>query len=163
VKIFGKSQPGPANVYEELRTQLLTGSRAALGIAPSLNETQPWGVVMDWNMMSGSATVVALADGNASVYLSSGGGSIGGGQSHESIRNASRDAMAAAAEVRARMHRTETFPQPGPQQVSLYVLTDAGIFSESAFVEEIIAGQHPLSRLGNAMQEIITQYRLIEQ
>jgi hypothetical protein len=162
VKIFGKSQSEPANAYESLRIQVLTGSRAALGIAPPPNESQPWGVVMDWRMTTGSVTVVALADGNASVYLSRGGGSIGG-QSHESIRNAARNAIAAAAEVRAKMLRVETFPQPDPEQVSLYVLTDAGIFGESASVEEIIAGRHSLSKLGNAMQEIITQYRLIEQ
>jgi hypothetical protein len=118
---------------------------------------------MDWNLGHGIATVVAMADGNASVYLSSGGGSIGGGKTHESVRLAAQKALLIASEILPKMRRVTQYPLPGPEQVSFYVLTDAGVFSESASTPELTIGQHPLSDLGNAMQEIIMQYQTIQK
>ena len=99
MKFYRKPKPEPADVDQKLRLQSLQASRAELGIPAMQTEAQPWGVLMDGGIASGSATVVALSDPNASIYLSSAGGS----------------------------HR------------------------------------HRLSRLGHAMQEIITQYEKIQQ
>src|SRR5262245_33411054 len=43
-----------------------------------------WGSVTDISLKGGTATIVFLSDGTASLYLSSGGGILGGG-SHESV------------------------------------------------------------------------------
>jgi hypothetical protein len=116
---------------------------------------------MDWGVTKGLATIVALSDGNASVYLSSGGGYIGG-QPYESIRKASQKTVQMAAEFRDQMHATATYPLPQRGEVIFYILTDAGVFSAKVSEEELRAHRHPLSRLGDAAQEIITQYRLIQ-
>ncbi|HEX6495514.1 MAG TPA: hypothetical protein VF018_08530, partial [Acidobacteriaceae bacterium] len=50
-------------------------------------------VLMDWNVSNGTATVLAAADGTASVYLSSGGGFLGGGQKYPTIRDAALRAI----------------------------------------------------------------------
>ncbi len=114
-------------------------------------------------LASGSATVVALSGGNASIYLSSGGGSIGGGSSSEAIRKAAQNAVATAAEVQSLLNPVTSFPVPAADQVVFYAITDAGVFSGSALVEDLSTHGHRLSRLGDAMQEILTRYEKIQQ
>lgn len=117
---------------------------------------------MDWGVANGTATVMGLADGSASIYLSSGGGSIGG-QSVELIRKAAQYAVTVAAELQPTMHTVKEFPLPTKDQVVFYVLTDAGVFGEGALSDEFKNQQHRLTKLGSAMQQIITQYRLIQK
>lgn len=54
-------------------------------------------VLMDFHVDHGTATVVASADGSASLYLSSGGGFLGGSQRFPAIRDAALHAVALAA------------------------------------------------------------------
>jgi hypothetical protein len=117
---------------------------------------------MDWAIPNGSATVVAISDGNASVYLSHGGGFIGG-FAHESVRKAAQLTVAAANEIQPQMHATTTYPLPQPGEVTFYALTDSGVFTASALEADLKNGRSPLSNLSNAAQEVITQYRLMQQ
>jgi hypothetical protein len=102
-----------------------------------------------------------LSDGNASVYLSSGGGFIGG-SSHESIHKAAQKMVAIAADCQPKALATTTYPLPRRAEVIFYFLTDAGVFTANAPEEELSSHRHPLSKLGDAAQNIITQYRLIQ-
>jgi hypothetical protein len=113
---------------------------------------------MDWGVEHGSATVVALSDGSASIYLSSGGGFIGG-QGQEPIRKAAQKAVSIAADFQAEMRATKTYPLPHSGEVIFYLLTDAGSFTASGPQDEMSGHQHRLSRLADAMQQIITEYR----
>ncbi len=135
MKFFGESKPKMSDVYAGLRLQTLQGSRETFGIAAVFVPTQPWGVVMDWGLDNGFATVVALSDGNTSVYLSGGGGSLGGGQSHERIRRSVQDA----------------------------VNIDEKVPASHGTVRDVSGHLHALSALGDAMQQIITQCRRIQQ
>jgi hypothetical protein len=94
--------------------------------------------------------------------LSSGGGYLGGGQSHESIRKAAQKAVAAGADFQPRMHATTTYPLPGLGEVVFYLLTDTGIFTASGSNVEMGNHQHMLSKLWDAMQEIVAEYRRIQ-
>lgn len=149
------------NIYLSLRERALKTKREDIGVAAPSKPTEPWAAVMDWGVSTGTATVVAISDGTASIYLSSGGGSIGGGQSDESIHKAAQKMVSVAAEFQPQMMRAtdvDTLPQRG--QVVFYVLTDAGVFTASASEVELSSHRHPLSKLGDAAQEIITQSRL---
>jgi hypothetical protein len=165
--LHGRSQKQAApkaaskDAYQGLRNSALQSSRAKLGLPPTSTPAQPWGVIMDWGLIEGTATVVAFSDGNASVYLSSGGGFIGGA-SHEAIRKAAQKMVAVAAEVQPQTHATTTFPLPQDAQVIFYLLTDEGVFTTNAPQQELSSHRHPLSKLGDAGQDIITQYRLIQ-
>jgi hypothetical protein len=163
VSLFGKSKPDKEDVYQGLRLQILQGSRKKFSLAPATNRNEPWGVVMDWGMARGTATVTALSDGSASIYLSSGGGSIGGGQSHESIRKAAQNAVTIAAKLQPTMRATTKYPLPSQDQLIFYVLTDTGAFTESAPVKDVSSHRHALSSLGDAMQVIVTEYRQIQK
>jgi len=149
-------------IYSGLRDLILHGSREKLGISPRSKSTEPWGVVMDWGIPTGTATVVALADGTASVYLSSGGGLIGGGQSHESIRNAAKQVVEIANEVQPSMHATSDYPLPQNGQVMFYLLSDSGVFTGAASDEDMRGHRNPLYKLGDAAQNVITEYRRIQ-
>ena len=156
-----ESKTASKNAYQGLRNLVFQSTRAKLGLPPESTPTQPWGVVMDWGLPEGTATVVAFSDGSASVYLSSGGGFIGGA-SHESIRKAAQKMVTIADGCQPQTHATTTYPLPQRSRVIFYLLTDAGIFTTSASQEELSTHRHPLSQLGDAAQDIITQYRLIQ-
>jgi hypothetical protein len=148
--------------YLGLRNLVLGGSRAKYSLPATSYPIEPWGVVIDWGIPAGTATAVALLDGTASIYLSSGGGSIGGiGQ--EPIRNAAKKAVSLAAEVQSQMSKTETFPLPETGQVRFYILTDAGTYTRTALEAEPRTGQSSFSKLGNAMQAIVTEYRILQE
>jgi hypothetical protein len=161
LKRFAK-YPAPHPTYLELRNRALRLSRAEIGFLPAANQTQPWGVIMDWGLENGIATTAAFADGSASVYTSTGGGSVGG-QSQEAIRKAAHAAVSAADEILSIAHRTSYVPLPKRGKVFFYLRTDAGIFTARAKEKDLREGKHPLSKLGNAMQAVITQYRLMEE
>lgn len=151
------------DAYLGLRDQALHLKRDKIGLAAPSNPKEPWAVLMDWGLGTGTVTVVAISDGTASVYLSSGGGSIGGGQSHEPIRKAAQKMLFAAAEVQPQMRLTNSYPLAQQGQVIFYALTDAGVFTATGPQEELSSHRSQLSKLGDAAQDIITQYRLIEE
>ena len=117
---------------------------------------------MDWGVSNGTATVVAVADGTVSIYLSSGGGSIGGGQGHVAIREAGQKFLSLSKESLPQMQKTTEYPLPDKGQVYFYVRTATGVFTARTSQEELNSRTHPLRSLGDAAQEIITQYRQIQ-
>jgi hypothetical protein len=156
------SKPSPEVVYQGLRNMVLHGTRARFGLAPAKSPTEPWGVVMDWGVTNGTATVMALSDGSASIYMSSGGGFLGG-QKHEAVRTAALVAVAIAAEFQPKLRVATEYVLPASGEVIFYILTDSGTFTASDKEEELRKPGHPLLKLGSAMQNVITQYRVLEE
>jgi hypothetical protein len=156
------TQKADPKIYFGLRDMMLHGTREKFGIPAPPGPTEPWGVLMDWGIPAGSATVVAMEDGNASIYLSSGGGFLGGGQSHDSIRNAAKQTVDAARGVQPLMHPTNEYPLPANGEVTFYVLTDSGVFTARASEDDLRHHRSPYYKLGDAAQNIITEYRQIQ-
>lgn len=159
-----KSEPkaSPESVYEGMRNMVLSGTRDRFGLPPSSTPEEPWGVVMDWGVNRGTATVMTLADGSASIYLSGGGGYIGG-QNQESVKGAALRAIEVAREYPSQMQKTTEYNLPLAGEVIFYLLTDSGVFTASAKEAELRSQGHPLAKLGNAMQDVVTQYRILEE
>jgi hypothetical protein len=147
------------NPYLDLRKLFLTTSREAIGISAPVNANEPWAVAMDWNSGDWIATIAAASDGTASVYLSNGGGFIGG-QGVPIINAAAKDCVQKAATAMPHMLPTEEFPLPAPGEVNLYVLTDSGVRMGKGKTSEFEAGQTELSALANSAQNILTQFRM---
>jgi hypothetical protein len=158
--ILAAQTPG-TNPYLGLRDHALHFSREKVGIPAPANKGDVWGFLMDWGVDRGTATVVAMADGTASIYLSSGGGYLGG-QGKEPVREAATRAVGIAAGCKPQAHPTSSYPLPERGQVYLYFLTDEGVFTASASQEELAQHRSPLSQLGDAAQEIITQFRKLQ-
>lgn len=157
-------EPKPSSeiVYQGLRNMVLCGTRERFGLASTSNPSEPWGVVMDWGVPSGTATVMALSDGSASIYLSSGGGYLGG-QNQETVRNAALQAIEVAREYPSQMQKTTEYNLPVTGEVIFYMLTDSGPLTVSEKEMELRNPSHPLAKLGNAMQNVVTQYRILEE
>lgn len=150
------------DVYIGLRNQILNLPHDRCGLAATAGPNEPCAVLMDWGVNAGTATVGAVADGTVSIYLSSGGGSLGGGQSHAEIREAGRKFLDLARDGLSKMQKTTEYPLPGKRQAYFYVRTSTDVFTARASQEELSSHRHPLSALGDAAQEIITRYREIQ-
>jgi hypothetical protein len=144
--------------YLGLRKMALTASVSA-GLK-NMGPDDPVVVLMDLNTGKRNATVVAYVDGTASIYISNGGGFLGGGQSYPSVHEAAQKLIAAGRQFKSQMHHTEDYPLPGEGEVFFYMVTDHGVYTVSAPEAELRRRAHPLTALYAAGQEVITQYRL---
>jgi hypothetical protein len=156
------SPPSTADMGRELREQILLSQPADLGIKPTKEYPRVWGVVMDWPLANGTASVVALCDGNASLYTT---GSFGvlGGIGHSEVRQAAtvlvRDADSFHSEARSTADRS--YPKAG--RVRFYLLTFGGLRVLEADLKSIQAGKDRYSTLFDRAQDVITQLRLVVQ
>jgi hypothetical protein len=151
-----------ANHYSALRAQILNWKCPQVSSSSPDISGNPCAVVMDWAVKSGVATVVAISDGSASIYYSSGGGSIGGGYARPALRDAASHAVSIASKFLDGMQLTDNFPLPEGGGVIFYIVTGKGVFTAKASVELLSTNRHPLSELGNSMQTIITEYRILD-
>jgi len=144
--------------YLGLRKMALTAppARSAMKIGPN----DPVVALMDLNTAHRTATIVAYIDGTVSIYLSNGGGFLGGGQSYPSVREAGKKLIATAHRFQPQMHKTQDYPLPQKGEVFFYVVTENGVYTVSAPEAELNRRTHPLTELYAAGQEVITQYRL---
>jgi len=151
-----------ANPLAGLRDLALHGTRENFGLEPGASPTQPFLVVADWGEEQGATTVVAVADGSASVYRSDGGGSMGGGQAHPEIHAAALKAIEVAGVVQPSMQPATEYPPAGPGNVSFYLVTDAGVFTATVAQGDLNANHGPYSGLAAAMREIETEYEKVK-
>jgi len=145
----------PDEGYVGLRNLALHESRASADVPAASKPTEPYGVLMDRVISTDPdivvATIVAMRNGDASIYVSKGGGLLGFARSHESIRTAAKEAVKVAGEVQPLMQSTTTYPLPTERgQVIFYVLTDAGIFTAGVSNDDLQNHRGPFSKLGDA-------------
>ncbi|MES1157489.1 MAG: hypothetical protein ABUL67_00190 [Haliangium ochraceum] len=131
-----------------------------LGVTPDAADASTvLGVIMEVGLDEGAtALVFGLSDGSASLYLSTGGGNIGG-QTREHINAAARELSALAAEFVPTLPLTEVHPLPGPGRARFSILTPAGVHTGEGEQEQLAQGNEPLSPLYNAANDIITGFR----
>jgi hypothetical protein len=115
------------NAFEGLRNMAFTATPEQLGLSLPTDKTIVYGVVMDWEMGGATATTVSYQTGDASLYLSSGGGVIGGGQ-HQNVNSAAKQFVTLAQAFLDKTAKTETTPLPATDEVKFYMLTNKGVF-----------------------------------
>lgn len=142
-----------ASAYMGLRDQALHFRVA------NLEKNAVHAVLMDWFVGRGTVTVVAVADGTASVYLSTGGGYIGGSQADPAFRDAALQTVKIANSLMHFFDPTESAKLPGAGELYFYLTTSSGCYFAKASEDQMKAGTDGLSALGNAMQWIIAAYR----
>jgi hypothetical protein len=148
-------------MYEQLRTMALHTRAGDLGIQASGTEPVLFGIIMDMDIGGETATLVAFETGDASLYLSTGGGVIGGG-THRSVAEAARRFIASARAVRSSVSRAEGFPRPGRGEATFYLLTTEGTFTATRTEEGLAHGGDAFSALFSVGQDLLTQLRLTE-
>jgi hypothetical protein len=115
------------NAFEGLRNMAFSATPDQLGLSLPTDKTVVYGVIMDWEMGGATATTVSYQTGDASLYLSSGGGVIGGGQ-HENVNSAAKQFVSLAQTFLDKTTKTETTPLPATDEVKFYLLTNKGVF-----------------------------------
>lgn len=150
-RIFGKpdtqqvsADKSPEEAYSFLRNQALFMRRADFQISDPPPEIAIWGALMEWNTSGLTATVLTLIDGTTSVYLSNGGGVIGGGEGHEDIREANAEFIRAANQLYQHLKPCESFPSPASGQTIFYALTDSGVLTAEGLDADLAEERHPL-------------------
>jgi hypothetical protein len=154
--------PEPAPIYLSMRDHILSLVPTEAGITPSARPPYLWGVLTEMGLPNGWATLVALADGTTSLYLSGGGGFIGCG-GHAAIAAATRALVAEAERHLEAMVPTADFPFPTAGRVRFYALTLAGKRTAEVGWKELEAGRHALAPLFYYSNEVVTQVRLHSQ
>lgn len=85
-----------------------------------------YGVVMDYPVKNGTATLAAYVSGEASLYVSNGTGIING-EKHDSVRKAAEELVAlASARIDSTLPATR-FPMATTGYARFYVLTSEGV------------------------------------
>jgi hypothetical protein len=147
----------PAEIYTKLRDQALGVTANTLVVTNGVH-----GLLMETGYPEAVVTLVAMADGAASLYFSNGGGIIGAGE-HEGPKVAARSLIAFAAHNLKGFVPTTTTPLPAPGRTRFYVLTDRGILTAEASEADLGENRHALSPLFYSAQELITEMRKVDE
>jgi hypothetical protein len=154
--------PEPIDVIKELREKVFSISPADIGLSPSPEVPNVWGVLMEVGYPEGVATIVVLADGSTSLYLGPGGGEIGLGM-YASIQVASARFLATAERYHTKLEPTDSFPYPDIGRVKFYVRTFSGVLFAEEDEEELYNEDHMLADLFYAGHEIVAEYLFIQE
>ncbi|SHH85601.1 hypothetical protein SAMN04488109_5608 [Chryseolinea serpens] len=160
--LFVKKNPPAAapqnNPYKDLRGQIFSVTPEQIGLAHAGDE-KPYAIVMDMGMAEGTATLVSIIDGNASMYLSSGGGVIGG-YAHENVRNAAIDFVNMGQDYIGKMVSVDSFPLPKADYVRFYILTNKAKYSIEEDIGKIENGKSDWGPLFFEGNNVITALRM---
>lgn len=110
----------------------------------------------------GTMLVYGTRDGDAGIYLSSGGGFIGG-VGHAHIRARAAYLVKVAAGCLGNLTLTEEHPLPTLGRFRFSILTPTGARVAEAGQKEITDGLHVLSPVSFAADDILTSFRLLQQ
>lgn len=153
------SDKTPEEMYFSLREAAIRGR---IPRKQTSDDPYAWGLVMDLVTRKGSLSVVAMVDGHASIY-GGGGRFYLGGDSHQGVRSAARRAVEIANTMLPLGQAQPDLPLPPTGTVSFYVMTDAGIQAATVSGRALEGGHDRLSPLYLAVQQVVTQYRLLEE
>jgi len=144
---------------QAIRTHVLCAQPEELGITPA---GPTWGVLMEIGYFAGTATLIALADGTASLLFSTGGG-IAANEGQHAAHRVARELVSAAGEFLARASSTDRYPYPRIGRVRFYLLTTVGVRTLDAEEGALELGEHELSSLFRDGHRVITELRQIAE
>lgn len=147
--------------YSGLRKLALSTKAVDIGLKPRANE--PYAIVMDIDVNGRTATITSFATGDASLYLSSGGGTIGSGQASPEVAAAAKQFVGAAAAYVPSMEKTSNTPLPQAGEVNFYAVTPEGVYGATRNEQELGERKDAFSPLFYAGQEVLTQIRLLQE
>jgi hypothetical protein len=105
------------------------------------------------------ATLTAILDGSAGLYLTNGGRIIREGQNPKSSA-AARKLLAQAAEVRSDFAVAREFPFAQKWRTRFYIITWNGVLTSDAEEAVLRTGEHRMSALFKAAQTLLAELQL---
>jgi hypothetical protein len=156
-----------ADVYLKLREQALGFGSEEIRSPPPVPGGRVLGVVMDLGYDTAVASVVSLADGTTSMYVSSGAVVLGAGESEQAAAATRQFVEAAEATLSAKAASgLATGPAdglPAEGRVRFNVLTTEAPLSVEAAEDELRSGALPLTPLYLAGQNVIGEIRRVDE
>lgn len=150
------------NPFQELRNKAFNVTAKELGITLPENETKVYGIVMDWEMGGATASTVAFQTGDASLYLSSGGGVIGGG-THQNVKIEAENFVKMADSLFEKSTKTETNSLPETNSVNFYLLTNKGVYVAREKMENFENNSSEWISLFEQGNRVLTELRKISE
>jgi len=157
-----KPEDPPEVVYANLRAQALETSPSRFAALPDRQAADPYGALMEMGISNSVVTLVAFADGDASLYYKTGGG-MKGGIVHEPVRKAAKEFVALAKRALPQMERAAGSPLPEADRVRFYVLTPQGNLTTETDRETLGESEGALTDLFYAGQEVVAQMRQVQE
>lgn len=148
------------NPYQDIRNLALGATMEQIGVQFPSDQTKIYGVIMDWDVGEGTATLVAFLSGDASLYLSSGGGVIGG-SGHDNVKQAAAAFIKKADEYFSKTIKTDSTPLPGKDGVKFYFLTNKGKFVGQEEVKNFDNNSSQWLDLFEEGNKLITEIRMV--
>jgi hypothetical protein len=150
-----------ADIYVKLRDQALSFGSVEIKAPPVVAGGRALGVIMDIGYDTAVVSVMGLADGTGSMYVSNGGGRIGMGE-HENVAAASKR-WVAVAETAPGLEEIGEDALPAEGMVRFNVLTTGARLFAEASETEVSDDAHPLFALYAAGQDVIGQIRAVDE
>ena len=148
--------------FEGLRNMAFSSTTEQLGLSFPTDKTIVYGVVMDWGINGVVATTVAYQTGDASFYLSSGGGVIGGGQ-NQNVNSAAKQFVKSAQAFLDLTNKTETTSLPEDDVIKFYFLTNNGIYAGQESMSNFKSNNSPWLQLFKDGNDVLTELRLTSE
>ena len=99
-----------------------------LQISLPADKTKVFGVLMDWDFGDRIATFVSFSNGEASMYLSTGGGVIGAGE-YKNVSKVAKAFVEMAQKKFDKVTKIDSTPLPDKSCVRFYFMTNKGKFT----------------------------------
>lgn len=125
-----------SNPYAGLRHLALSVTPEQLHLSLPPDQMIVYGVVMDMDMGSGFGSFASFQTGDASFYLSNGGGILGG-VTDPNVRDAAKKFVSTAQTYLDKTTKTQNTPLPRKGYVGFYFLTNKGIFFADELLDKI--------------------------
>jgi hypothetical protein len=152
------SKPAEVNVMKELRLRVLR--ELPDGVGADAPPDKPVVALMDIGFPNATATVFGAARGDASIYLSSGGGVLGG-IGHKNVRVAAIAFVHESSKHLGQMTVTSDFSYPETGHVRFYTRTRDAVYMTDRPETELGEKRDALWPLFYAGQDVITQLRQV--
>jgi hypothetical protein len=146
------------NHYMELRKLAFDITPQQLGLTPA--ETEVYAVIMDQDLGKGILTLITYKTGDASIYLSSGRGQVGGGQ-HTNVNQASKAFIELSKKYLDKATKTDPLPFPDKGCTRFYFLTPKGTYSMQESNKNLETRSSPLLGYFDEANKVIKEMRIV--
>ncbi len=162
VKEQAKVRPakGRKDAYFDLRNMALEMTADKIGLAYDPGELKVYGIIMDWNVGKTTVSLSSFASGDASMYLSTGGGILGGG-GHQNVRIAVFKYLKVGQGFLEKAMSVVETPIPSNGEVYFYFLTPNGKYLGSSDMVELENGTSEWRLLFEEANRVISALRVI--
>lgn len=156
VETDSKTEQSP---YMDMRKMALDVTAKQLGLQISNDSITVYGIISDLDMGGGTATVITYLTGDASIYLSSGGGFIGAGQ-HKSVQKAAKEFVEKGHLISFKGEQFKNPDLPTDGNANFYFLSNMGQTRITESISKMESGESEFSNLFVDLNNVMTEIRL---